>query len=80
MFLLCQASSLEGMIYTTLTLRLHLIGLPEVLLQSFLLSFITYHWLMNRRRSLAWVMGSLFVAVMVIPILRLCIGGVRRRR
>jgi hypothetical protein len=45
-------SSLEGMIYTTLPVRLHLIGLPEVLLQSFLLSFIVFYWVTNPKKWL----------------------------
>jgi hypothetical protein len=61
-------ASLEGMIYTTLPLRLHLIGLPEVLLQSFLLAFIVFHWATHPRRWVTWVVGSLFVLVMAIPI------------
>ncbi|MGH7951969.1 MAG: hypothetical protein ACREFE_08625 [Limisphaerales bacterium] len=72
-----SASSLEGMIYTTLPLRLHLIGLPEVLLQSFLLSFIVFHWVGNPKKWLGWVMGSLFVLVLLVPILGLLHGGAR---
>ncbi len=74
MFLLCQASSLEGMIYTTLPLRLHLIGLPEVLVQSFLLAFIVFQWVTSERRWIGWVMGPLFLVVMTVPILGLMHG------
>ena len=34
--------SVEGMIYTTLPIRLHLIGSPEVIFQAFLLSSIVF--------------------------------------
>jgi hypothetical protein len=65
-------ASVEGMIYTTLPLRLHLIGLPEVLLQSFFLSFIVFYWVNNPRTIwLRWVMGSAFCLVMLLPALGL---------
>jgi len=37
--------SIEGMIYTTLSLQFQINGLPEILLQSLLLSVITTYWL-----------------------------------
>src|SRR5215472_16415488 len=37
--------SVEGMIYTVWPLRSHLIGLPEVLLQSLALSAVLYYWM-----------------------------------
>ena len=68
-------ASVEGLIYTTLPLRLHLIGLPEVLLQAFLLSFIVFYWVSNPRKTwLRWVMGSLFCLVLLLPTLGLLAG------
>jgi hypothetical protein len=68
-------ASVEGMIYTTLPLRLHLIGLPEVLLQAFLLSFIVFYWVSNpRKRWLRWVMGSLFCLALLLPTLGLLVA------
>jgi hypothetical protein len=72
-----SASSLEGMIYTTLPLRLHLIGLPEVLLQSFLLSFIVFYWVSRPKKWITWVMSSLFCLVLFFPILGLLHGASR---
>lgn len=64
--------SLEGMIYTVLPFRLHLIGLPETLLQSFLFSFVVFYWVNNpRKRGLTWTMGSLFFLVLLLPMLGL---------
>jgi hypothetical protein len=42
--------SLEGIVYTTLPLRLHLFGLPEVLLQTLLFSFALVSWCRNPAR------------------------------
>ena len=67
-------SSLEGMIFTTLPLRLHLIGLPEVLLQSFLLSLIVFYWVTSPKQWHGWVMGSLFTLVLLMTILGLLNG------
>ncbi len=69
-------ASLEGVIYTILPLRLHLIGLPEVVVQAFLLSFIVFYWVMNpRKKWLSWVMGSLFALVLLFTVLGLLRGG-----
>ena len=68
-------ASVEGMIYTTLPLRLHLIGLPEVLLQAFFLSFIVFYWVRNPgKRWLRWVMGAAFCLVLALPALGLLLG------
>ena len=57
-------------------LRLHLFGLPEVLLQSFLLSAIVYYWVNHpEKRWLTWLMIALFVVVMLLPILGLFASG-----
>lgn len=62
--------SIEGAIFTKLPLRIHLIGLPEVLLQSFLLSFVVFHWV--NHPGMTWLnltLWTLFVIVLVAPIL-----------
>lgn len=60
--------SVEGMIYTTLPIRDQLSGgLLEILSQSFLLSGILYYWVNHpEKRWLTWVMGSIFVLVMLM--------------
>ena len=67
-------SSLEGTIYTILPLRLHLIGLPEVLLQSFLLSFIVFYWVKTPKKWLTWSMSSVFVLVLLLSLMGLLSG------
>ena len=68
-------ASLEGMIYTTLPLRLHLIGLPEVLLQALLLCVIVFYWVPSPHKK--WVgrtMVSLFILVLLFATVGLLHG------
>ncbi|MEO6237394.1 MAG: hypothetical protein ABIQ52_10390 [Vicinamibacterales bacterium] len=68
-------ASVEGMIYTTLPLRLQFIGLPEVLLQALLLSFIVFQWVRRPGKIwLRWVMGSAFGVVLLLSALGLLVG------
>jgi hypothetical protein len=68
-------ASVEGMIYTTLPLPLHLIALPEVLLQALLLSFIVFYWVSNPDKNwLRLVMGALFCLALLLPTLGLLAG------
>jgi hypothetical protein len=70
--------SLEGMIYTVFPLWVHLKGLPEVLLQSLLLSSILCYWVNHpHKRWLGWVMGIAFAILMSFPILGLLAGQPR---
>jgi len=63
-------TSIEGMIFTKLPLRVHLIGLPEILLQSFLLSFVVFHWVNSPgKKWLSQIMWTLFVIVLIAPLL-----------
>jgi hypothetical protein len=58
--------SIEGMIYTTLPLGFQLIGLPEVILQSLLLSVILCYWVKHpEKKWLNWALGALFLLVLL---------------
>lgn len=62
------AGSLEGLIYSPLPLRIHLILLPEVLVQSFVLSGLVFYWARHPdKKWLNWVMGVVFVLVLLMP-------------
>jgi hypothetical protein len=63
--------SLEGFIYTQLSLREHLTGLPEVLIQTLAFSFILFRWENNPTKSMQ--IGAI---VGVCLILLFSIGGV----
>ena len=67
--------SIEGMIYTTLPLGLHAIGLPEVLIQSLLLAVVLFFWVSHpEKRWLRWTMGIAFGLVLALPALGLLVG------
>jgi hypothetical protein len=69
--------SIEGLIYTTLPVRGQLAGLSEVLVQSFLLSVITYTWVRHAdSRWLNWGLGILFFIVLLLPALGLLLSRV----
>jgi hypothetical protein len=69
--------SIEGLIYTTLPVRGQLAGLSEVLVQSFLLSVITYYWVRHAdSRWLNWVLGIVFFIVLLLPALGLLLSQV----
>ncbi|GAA4465606.1 hypothetical protein GCM10023189_46490 [Nibrella saemangeumensis] len=68
--------SVEGLIYTVLPGRFHLIGLPEVLLQSFLFSGLLYYWVNHpRKKWLTWLMVILFVLIVGLITLGIVMGN-----
>jgi len=60
--------SLEGVVYTTLPLSRHLIGLPEVLLQTAAFSFLFVSWC---RRPARWMNVASVAAVVLIATMSL---------
>lgn len=67
--------SLEGMVYTILPLSVHLRSLPETILQSLALAFLTVYWVNHPgKKWLTWVMGVLFFIVLLLPALGLLLG------
>ena len=56
--------SLEGLLYTKLTLMQHLRGLPEVLLQNLMFAWALVAW--SRRPRRAWNMGMSVMTALVI--------------
>ena len=67
--------SIEGMIYTTLPLQLHFVGLPEVGVQTLLFSVVLCYWVGHpEKRWLPWVMGVTFALVLILPVLGLLAG------
>ena len=67
--------SLEGMIYTVVPISIQLLGLPEVLIQSFVLSFVLYYWVNHPEiKWLTWALLAVFVVVLVLPALGLLLG------
>lgn len=67
-------ASIEGMIFTKIPLQIQLIGLPETLIQSFLLSFVVFYWVRNPEATwLSLTMWMLFILVLIFSILGLFI-------
>jgi hypothetical protein len=67
--------SVEGLIYTKLPVVEQLVGLWEVVLQSFLLSLLFHYWCNHPdHRWLGKVLWLFFIFVMIIPILGLMAG------
>jgi hypothetical protein len=67
--------SIEGLIYTRVSFMALWGGLVEVLSQSFLLSAITYYWVNHpEKRWLNWVLGVLFLIVLLLPALGLLVA------
>jgi hypothetical protein len=68
--------SIEGLIYTTLSLRSQLGYLPETLIQSLALSLVTWIWVDGPRRAwLTWILLLGFVATLGLPTLGLLLDG-----
>ena len=62
--------SIEGLIFTTIPLKFQLIGLPEVILQALLLSFVLYYWVNHpEKKWLPWTLTPLFILVIIFSVL-----------
>jgi hypothetical protein len=63
-------SSIEGMLYTTVPLNFHLIGLPEVAVQSLLLAFFTHYWVRHpEKKWLGWLFGIAFFVALLMAVM-----------
>jgi len=60
--------SVEGFIYLKSGGRSNWGGLVEICTQSFLLSFITWYWVVNPSTWLSSVLGVLFAAAILFPV------------
>ena len=68
--------SVEGMIYTVIPIRNQLVGLLEVVPQALLLSAVLCYWVNHpEKKWLSWVMGSLFVVILLPLTLGLLVGN-----
>jgi hypothetical protein len=60
-------SSIEGIVYTVLPMSFHVVGLPEVLTQALLLSFISHYWVNHPdKKWLSWTLGVAFALVLLM--------------
>jgi hypothetical protein len=62
--------SVEGLLYTKMSVGLQISGWLEVMTQALLLSAILYYWVNHpEKKWLAWVLGISYVLVMIFSIL-----------
>jgi phosphotransferase system glucose/maltose/N-acetylglucosamine-specific IIC component len=62
--------SIEGVVYSTLPIWFHLMSLPELIIQSFLLAFLTHYWVNHpEKRWLKIFLGILSVLIIVLALL-----------
>lgn len=62
--------SIEGMIYTKVSFREHLIGMPEILLQTLLFSLLLFYWYKKPSKLI-----NVIVIILVSLILLMSIAG-----
>jgi len=59
--------SIESFIYTVVPVRLQLILLPEVVVQSLMLASLTFFWVRHpEKRWLGWIVGLAFASVLAM--------------
>ena len=62
--------SIEGIVYSTLPMWFHLMSLPELIVQSFLLAFLAHYWMNHpETRWLNISLGILFFLVTLLAFL-----------
>ncbi len=67
--------SVEGLIHTIIPPLDQILGLWEVLLQSFLFSSVLFYWVNHPgKRWLDWTLGIAFSVVMILPLLGLLLA------
>ena len=68
-------SSIEGLIYSNVPLNFHLVGLPEVTIQAFLLAYVTHYWVNHpEKKWLSWLIGIVFALVVLMSTLGILAG------
>lgn len=67
--------SVEGLIYTVIPPLQQILGLWEVVLQSFLLSVVLYYWVNHPGKTwLSWTLGIAFSILMILPLIGLLVS------
>jgi hypothetical protein len=64
--------SVEGMIYTIVPFSDHIKAWPEVMIQALLFSLLLTYWVEHsEKRWLNWLLGAIFVIVLILPVMGL---------
>jgi hypothetical protein len=62
--------SIEGVVYSTLPMWFHIMSLPELIIQSFLLASLTHYWVNHpEKRWLSISFVTLFVIIVLLALL-----------
>jgi len=62
--------SIEGIVYTTPSVWSQIVGLREIVFQSFLFSLLVWYWVRNPdKRWLSWLLWIVFVLTMLMSIM-----------
>ncbi|MFQ5891583.1 MAG: hypothetical protein ACE5HW_02165, partial [Candidatus Methanofastidiosia archaeon] len=64
-----QPSSIEGFIYTNLSVLFHLLYLPEIILQTLVFSWLVVTWEHHKGKKLTIPLVVVFFAILIIMIL-----------
>jgi hypothetical protein len=68
--------SIEGTIYTVIPILQQLTGWLEVVPQALFLSVILFYWVNHpEKRWLNWLMGAIFVVLLLLPLMGLLVTG-----
>ena len=59
--------SIEGVVYSTLPMWFHIMSLPELLIQSFLLAFLTHYWVTHPEKK--WLSISFGIVFTIVTLL-----------
>ena len=63
--------SIEGLVYSRVPVPYQLLLLPEVIIQTFLLSVLLFYWINHPKKWLNWILGVAFFLVLFFPALGL---------
>ena len=63
--------SIEGLVYSRIPVAFQLTLLPEVFIQTFLLSVLLFNWILHPKKWLNWVLGIVFALILILPALGL---------
>lgn len=61
--------SIEGVVYSTLPMWFHIMSLPELFIQSFLLAFLTHYWVNHPEKK--WLSISFGIVFAIVTLLAL---------
>ena len=63
--------SIEGLVYSRVPVLFQLTLLPEVFVQTLLLSLLLFYWIRQPNKWLNWALGVVFLLILIFPALGL---------